>query len=417
MLRLESDIGDAPFLGLFEDDPHAVAVGILDLEERPDEAGADGARELGEVLAREARDPREGEPAERRRDAKVDDAAAAFHDLDPGKSRARAAGCRRRGGQLGLRGGRRRGWTRGQGIEDRPGLLGCQASLGDELQHGLEGIAHRAAPSTAARRSVAVSTSISPRSRARRISRRAFSTSGLASGAASAGAAAKAVGAAGSAGAAGVAGTGGIGGAASRGSSTRRSPETDLNMTVAPSRPTLIDRRPGLEDDLCGSSLISSPVTLWASTCTGPRDTRRTSPLIVLTSNGPFPARSASTRMSPEVVLNSSRVRRGARMMASPEIVRPTSSMAPFASTRTSPDTPWTSRLPATSWRIRSPDAVRYRPGPAMPTTDTSALAVSIATRAPRGSSTSSSALPPPLPISKLPIANVTPTRLRTTSS
>jgi hypothetical protein len=46
---------DAPFRGfaeLFEDDPHAIPVRILDFEERPEDAGRDRTLELVEVLAR-----------------------------------------------------------------------------------------------------------------------------------------------------------------------------------------------------------------------------------------------------------------------------------------------------------------------------------------------------------------------------
>ena len=128
------------------------------------------------IDVRQPRDAVDGGLAQGQRDAQVDDLAATLGDLDPDRPAGATTG--RRGGRLG------RAWVLGasvsaglQGVEDGPGLVGAQAAIGDEAQDRLEGvIRHGRSPPRRGRRSGPPgggwprTTSMSPRSRARRMS-------------------------------------------------------------------------------------------------------------------------------------------------------------------------------------------------------------------------------------------------------
>src|SRR5258706_2437356 len=80
--------GVVEFAGrLLEDDPDAIAVLVLDVEDRSSIATRHGLLDIRDVLGREARHSAEGEPPQRDRDAQVDYAFAAVPDLDPGEPR------------------------------------------------------------------------------------------------------------------------------------------------------------------------------------------------------------------------------------------------------------------------------------------------------------------------------------------
>src|SRR5262245_22071810 len=196
-------------------------------------AVGDGILDLGDLLLRQPGDAGQREPPERDGDPEVDDATAVLADLDPGVLRDLAVagthariGARLDGGR-GLRepGAHTRLRLALEGVQDRCRLLGGQPALGHEVEHALEWIGHRDTSSSRARRSVASATLISPRSSARRTSRRAASTS-----AAGADGGAGGVGGCGAAGASGAVGAAGaIEAPESRGCTTRRSPDTERN--------------------------------------------------------------------------------------------------------------------------------------------------------------------------------------------
>src|SRR5262249_25636773 len=154
-----------------------VAVFVLHVEDRPARATRDSLLDIGDVFFGQARHAPEGEPPERDRDAQVHDALAVLADLDAGPpgwfARRRLGGAVEAGGHAGgessagagsgARSGARLATAGIECVEDRRRLLGGGAALGDELQHGLEGIAHADASSSFASWSVASATVMSPR--------------------------------------------------------------------------------------------------------------------------------------------------------------------------------------------------------------------------------------------------------------
>src|SRR5262249_2236007 len=299
---LESIVGD-PELELclstthgaspsFQDDADAVPVRILDVEDRAAGAGDDRLLNFRDLLARQAGHPRQREPPERDRDPQVDDSPAALLHLDARV--ASLAGLGRGSGAVGtgIAGERRAGRApRLEALGDRRGLVRGEAPARDELQDALEWIAHRGTSSSWASCSVACATVMSPRSRARRMSRRPASAAG--SGSATGGRA-SAESAAALAAASAEATPTATCAPASRGSATCRSPETERKVRVGPGRPTISTLRPGSDSRLLGRSLDMSPVIDSASTRNPFRATIVASPLIERSANGPLPAISAS---------------------------------------------------------------------------------------------------------------------------
>src|SRR6478735_88818 len=72
--------------GLLEDDPDAAAA-VVDDKDRAAEARVHRLADAGDLVPGQSRDPVEGEPADRHREAEVDDAPAVVPDLDPERGR------------------------------------------------------------------------------------------------------------------------------------------------------------------------------------------------------------------------------------------------------------------------------------------------------------------------------------------
>src|SRR5919198_781944 len=376
-----------------EDDPHPVAIRIIDLHDGPADSVAQRLADPCRMLAGQAGHAVDGQPPDRERQPQVDDLLAALADLDPQGGRRPIRGITR-DPRLSLPSGAER-------VGGRRRLLSSELAPGEAPEDALGGLVPRqTAPpldnvtsSGAARRIAASSIDSPPRSTAWRTSRRARSWRSVRIrraatrsstddprerfGDALASATTIGSAAAGTSWAGGCSGTataaGGVGTATrARRPTTVRSPDIERQLSVAAPSPMRYTRLPSSRRS--GPEMRMSPATVVASTRSPPVVSIRVSPLIVsiVCSAG---ASSDPTSRSPLVVARCSRVMRGAATSMSPETDRPSIVSSADPRSSTSPDivSKRTAR-PARS-RRRSPDADAKLVSPVRPSAVMSPLA------------------------------------------